>query len=126
MVNELEQKEIRLDETITMLNKKITQMKILNARLVRLEIKKDDFISIAAHELKSPLQPILGFAELVNSGDIDQKIAWEGVIEMTHKLQGLMTVILDANKIDRDSLTLSLSKVNVHELISRMNFIIHY
>ena len=40
---------------------------------------KDEFIGIASHELKSPIQPIMGFAELAKSGDIDHEEAWDGV-----------------------------------------------
>ena len=46
-----------------------------NEKLKELDKMKDEFIGIASHELQSPIQPLLGFAELAKAGDIDQKEA---------------------------------------------------
>ncbi len=117
ILRELRQKEFLMDYLINRLEKKVNHLEDLNDKLSKTDSKKDDFISIATHELKSPIQPILGFAELAKSGDVSQEEAWDGVVEMAVKLQNLMGVILDANKIDRDSLNLLLSNVNIKELV---------
>ncbi|MDX1533357.1 MAG: HAMP domain-containing sensor histidine kinase, partial [Nitrosopumilaceae archaeon] len=117
VLREMQQKEYLMDELLSRLDKKVNQLESINEKLEQTDVKKDDFISIATHELKSPIQPILGFAELAQSGMISQKEAWDGVVEMANKLQNLMGVILDANKIDRDSLNLLLSEVNIKKLV---------
>lgn len=117
VLRELQQKEYLMDALINTLSMKVNQLEDINNKLSLTDLKKDDFISIATHELKSPIQPILGFAELAKSGDISQEEAWAGVVEMAQRLQNLMGVILDANKIDRDSLNLLFSKVNMKELV---------
>ena len=93
------------------------ELKNANKKLKELDKMKDEFIGIASHELKSPLQPILGFAELAKSGDIDQKEAWDGVLQLTSKLQDLANAVLDVSKIESDKLDLELEKININDLI---------
>ena len=101
------------------LNKKIHQIEKLNKNLSEQNSKKDDFISIATHELKSPIHPILGFAELAKTGIMSNEEAWDGVVEMATQLQNLIGVILDANHIDRNSLKLAFSEINLKDIITQ-------
>lgn len=103
----------------TKLNKKIHQIEKLNKTLSEQNSKKDDFISIATHELKSPIHPILGFAELAKTGIMSNEEAWDGVVEMATQLQNLIGVILDANHIDRNSLKLAFSEINLKDIITQ-------
>jgi len=96
---------------------KTKELKTANEKLKELDRMKDEFIGIASHELKSPLQPILGFAELAKSGDIDQKEAWDGVLQLTSKLQDLANAVLDVSKIESDRLELQLEKIKINDLI---------
>ncbi|MFB5630494.1 MAG: sensor histidine kinase [Nitrosopumilaceae archaeon] len=97
---------------------KTSELMNANEKLKELDKMKDEFIGIASHELKSPLQPILGFAELAKSGDIDQKEAWEGVFQLTSKLQDLANAVLDVSKIERNKLELQLEKIKINDLIT--------
>jgi len=96
---------------------KTKELKTANEKLKELDRMKDEFIGIASHELKSPLQPILGFAELAKSGDIDQQEAWDGVLQLTSKLQDLANAVLDVSKIESDRLELELEKIKINDLI---------
>jgi len=96
---------------------KTKELKTANEKLKELDKMKDEFIGIASHELKSPLQPILGFAELAKSGDIDQKEAWDGVLQLTTKLQDLANAVLDVSKIESDRLELQFEKIKINDLI---------
>ena len=78
---------------------------------------KTEFISIASHELKSPIQPIFGFAELAQSGDIDQKEAWDGVTTLAKKLQDLATDILDVTRIENNRLSIYPQKTSINSTI---------
>lgn len=98
-------------------NLKTAELKNANEKLKELDKMKNEFIGIASHELKSPIQPILGFAELAKSGDIDQKEAWEGVYQLTSKLQDLANAVLDVSKIENDKLELQLEKIKINDLI---------
>ena len=99
------------------LRKKTNELKNANEKLKDLDKMKDEFIGIASHELKSPIQPILGFAELAKSGDIDQKEAWDGVLQLTSKLQDLANAVLDVSKIESEKLDLQLEKIKINDLI---------
>ncbi len=96
---------------------KTSELKNANEKLKELDKMKDEFIGIASHELKSPIQPILGFVELAKSGDIDQKEAWDGVLQLTTKLQDLANAILDVSKIESKKLELQFEKININDLI---------
>ncbi len=96
---------------------KTKELKTANEKLKELDRMKDEFIGIASHELRSPLQPILGFAELAKSGDIDQKEAWDGVLQLTSKLQDLANAVLDVSKIESNRLELQLEKIKINDLI---------
>lgn len=96
---------------------KTLELQNANKKLRDLDKMKNDFISIASHELKSPIQPIFGFAELAQSGDIDQKEAWDGVTTLAKKLQELANDVLDVTRIDSNRLTLYHEKLRINELI---------
>jgi len=96
---------------------KTKELKTANEKFKELDKMKDEFIEIASHELRSPLQPILGFAELAKSGDIDQKEAWDGVLQLTSKLQDLANAVLDVSKIESDRLELQFEKIKINDLI---------
>lgn len=96
---------------------KTRQLKEANKKLQEIDKKKDEFIGIASHELKSPIQPIFGFAELAKSGDIDQNEAWEGVTEIARKLQDLANDVLDVSRIESNRLLLNKEKIKINDLI---------
>jgi len=67
----------KMNKSLTnVLNDKINQIEKLNKHLTEQNSKKDDFISIATHELKLPIHPILGFAELAKTGIMSNAEAW--------------------------------------------------
>jgi signal transduction histidine kinase len=99
------------------IEEKTQELRDANKKLQELDKMKTEFISIASHELKSPIQPIFGFAELAQSGDIDQKEAWDGVITLAKKLQDLATNILDVTRIENNRLTLYPQKTSLNSLI---------
>src|SRR4026208_1786600 len=52
---------------ITKQNQLTSELKKLNEQLKYKDQLKDQFISIAAHELRTPIQPILGLTEVIRS-----------------------------------------------------------
>ncbi|HLE34825.1 MAG TPA: PAS domain-containing sensor histidine kinase [Nitrososphaerales archaeon] len=89
-----------------------------NQELKRKDKLKDEFIGIASHELRSPIQPILGFATLAKSGKLDQQQAWEGVIKHAQRLQRIANDILDVSRIESDELTYTFEKVRINDVIT--------
>lgn len=94
---------------------------------------KDDFINVAAHELRNPVQPILGLSQLLRAklrgGDNHNMISREEqlksldiIIKNAKKLLLLEDNILDIARIENKSLKLNFEKFNLSELI---NTVIH-
>ena len=87
---------------------------------------KDDFINIAAHELRTPIQPILGLSDLINrslqnnTSEIDKselKNDMKVIYRNAKKLQKLTNDILDVSRIDSHILNLNASRFDFVELI---------
>ncbi|MGI4022004.1 MAG: PAS domain-containing sensor histidine kinase [Janthinobacterium lividum] len=84
--------------------------------------KRDEFIGIASHELKTPLTSAKGYIQLINSY---QKEALPATVksfvkkanDSLNKLQTLVNDLLDVSKIQAGKLSFSITKVNLSELI---------
>jgi signal transduction histidine kinase len=80
-----------------------------------------EFINIAAHELRTPIQPILGLAEVLSSktGRIEQyNELIDAIIRNAKRLQRLTEDILDATKIESNSLILNKQQFNLNDMIT--------
>jgi len=105
----------------------------LEAANEELEIKdrlKDEFINIAAHELRAPVQPILGQAELLrrrknggavrdssSSGNQQEIEQLDIIIRNAKRLLRLEQNMLDMTKIENKSLKLDKESFNLIEEI---------
>ena len=68
---------------------------------------KDEFVNIAAHELRTPIQPILGLSEILRPKVNKEDSQYVDVIVRNAKrLQRLTEEILDVTKIESQSLRL--------------------
>ena len=79
-----------------------------------------EFINIAAHELRTPIQPILGLSELLISktGNIQQyKESLDTISRNAKRLSRLTDDILDATKIESKSLLLKKELFNLNDVI---------
>jgi K+-sensing histidine kinase KdpD len=80
-----------------------------------------EFINIAAHELRTPIQPILGLAEVLSSkkGSIEQyNELIDAIIRNARRLQRLTEDILDVTRIESNSLTLNKQQFNLKDIIT--------
>ena len=87
------------------------------------EKMKDEFINIAAHELRSPIQPILTlsiFLSYKNGALENYKDYIKIIIKNAKRLQNLVENILDASRIEGRSLKLNKEQFDLVELISSM------
>jgi two-component system, OmpR family, sensor histidine kinase VicK len=78
-----------------------------------------DFINIAAHELRTPIQPILGLTEAIlsQSKDDTQKELLEVVVRNAKRLTTLIENILDVTRIENQSMTLRKERFNLNRII---------
>ena len=78
-------------------------------RLKEIQKMKDEFINVAAHELRTPIQPILGLSEVLYAKikDTEQRQLLDTITRNAKRLQRLTDDILDVTKIESQSLKLS-------------------
>jgi signal transduction histidine kinase len=81
---------------------------------------KTEFINVAAHELRTPIMPIIGYAEMLEEelGEDDKKR--EGVtaiIRNAKRLQRLADDILDVTRIESNTLKIDKEQLNLNDLI---------
>jgi signal transduction histidine kinase len=83
------------------------------------DIMQKEFINIAAHELKTPIQPILSLTKVLRSQikDVKQKELLEVAIRNAKRLQQLTNDILDVTKIEGRSLELNKEDFNLNEVV---------
>jgi len=77
---------------------------------------KDEFLAVLSHELRSPLNPILGWAKLLRSRKFDEKATDRALetIERNAKLQTqLIEDLLDVSRILQGKMVLDTSGVNL-------------
>lgn len=77
---------------------------------------KDEFLAVLSHELRSPLNPILGWAKLLRTGKLDAAKTAHALetIERNAKLQTqLIEDLLDIARILRGKLNLTITPVNL-------------
>lgn len=81
---------------------------------------KDEFLAVLSHELRSPLNPILGWANLLRSGTLDENRTAYALetIERNAKLQTqLIEDLLDVSRILQSKLSLNLAPIDLPEII---------
>ncbi|MDQ6866557.1 MAG: HAMP domain-containing histidine kinase, partial [Thermoproteota archaeon] len=79
------------------------QLQYANKELNKKDKLKDEFVGIASHELRTPVQSILGFASLAKIGQIEAKEACKGVLLEAYRLQQLTNDLLDVSRIKSGS-----------------------
>jgi signal transduction histidine kinase len=81
----------------------------------------DEFINIAAHELRTPIQPILGLSELVRCKlNGEEQEYMEIIMRNARRLQKLTQNILDVTKIENHSLNLNKETFDLNDMISKI------
>ena len=92
----------------------------LNEELNRADEMQKEFINIAAHELRTPIQPILGLSEVLHDKikDTKQIELVDAIIRNAKRLQRLTEDILDVSKIESQSLNLNKQQLNLNDVLS--------
>ena len=92
-----------------------------NVELERANLAKSDFLSSMSHELRSPLNAILGFAQLMETDAAtvtpSQKASIDQILLAGWYLLELINGILDLAQIESGKLSLSLEQVSLPEVM---------
>jgi len=91
---------------------------------------QEEFINVAAHELRTPIQPILSLAEVIHSQITDDKSNYNNdnkmkkyleplnvIIRNAKRLQQLSEAVLDTSKIESKTLRLNKERFDLNDVI---------
>jgi hypothetical protein len=100
-----------------------TDIEIENQALIQAEAAnriKDEFLATVSHELRNPLNAIVGWVNLLQTGNLDAdgaKRAHETIERNVHLQVSLIDEILDLSRIARGKVHLTLRRVDLIPLI---------
>lgn len=120
--NDLRNANLSLQLANTTLEKSIKEIEALNADLIELNNEKNEFLGIAAHDLKNPLSGIMLTAKNVQSfisalkpDDIKNMM---GKVETSaQRMREIITNLLDVNAIESGKMQLKPEKFNLAQVI---------
>ena len=108
----------RLDQALQETNVELESAKFAAEKA---NLAKSDFLSSMSHELRSPLNAILGFAQLIESGSPlptpSQKASVDQILQAGWYLLELINEILDLALIESGKLSLSLEPMSLPEVL---------
>jgi two-component system, OmpR family, sensor histidine kinase VicK len=98
-----------------------TQTELYEQLKVHDKMQKE-FIDIAAHELRTPIQPILGLSQVLqskikNNNNTQYQELLDPIVRNAKRLQWLTENILDVTKIESNSLQLSKEQFSLREIV---------
>ena len=106
----------------TLVKERTRELEIANEQLIMQGKLQKEFINVAAHELRTPIQPILGLSELLQSKEEDEekRSLIDIILRNAKRLHRLTENILDTSKIESQSLKLNKEQFNINDLISNV------
>jgi signal transduction histidine kinase len=128
----------QVNEELAVTNKEladlINKLALANEQIRERETVQRDFVNVAAHELRTPTQSILGYTELLNiayeqeeqersehgskkTNNIESKKAIDAIFRNATRLDKLANDILDVTKIESNILTLHKERFNLSQKI---------
>jgi signal transduction histidine kinase len=103
-----------------------SELRTANEQLRNHDKMQKEFINVAAHELRTPIVPILGFSELLYSNakgqqrqvqEEEQKEMLEIILRNANRLHQLTEDILDVTRIESHSLQIRKERFNLNDVI---------
>ncbi|MBV9667203.1 MAG: hypothetical protein JO327_03640, partial [Nitrososphaeraceae archaeon] len=128
----------QINEELSVANKEladtINKLALANEQIKERERVQKDFVNVAAHELRTPTQSILGYTELLKityeqeeqerrehgskkTDNIESKKALDAIFRNATRLDKLANDILDVTKIESNILNLNKQRFNLSQKI---------
>lgn len=108
-----------LSKSNTLLSESNEQLALANSQLESQDKIQREFINVAAHELRTPIQPILNITNVLGTkiNNKEQKQLLDILIRNAKRLQRLSQDILDITMIDSNTLKLNKERISLTDLI---------
>ncbi len=118
---EIEQREL-LESLTLRLEKSNSNLEVANEKLKGLDKLKTEFVSLASHQLRSPLTAIKGYTSMLLEGDYgdinkEAKETIERVMESSNNLTIVVEDLLNISKIESGGMKYEMIKFDLGELV---------
>lgn len=112
-------KEVRQREQLQQLSKELEQA---NIQLKQLDQAKSEFLSVASHQLRTPLTAIKGYVSMLLSGDfgkldLRQEEPIKIIYDSSQRLVELITDLLDLSRIESGTMEFNFAAVDLGPII---------
>ncbi len=93
-----------------------------NNKLQKLDKTKSEFLSIASHQLRTPISGIKGYLSMLLEGDFGKvedkpKEIIKSIYDNTERLNGLVNDFLDVSRIERGKLVMERQMTDISEMV---------
>ena len=118
---EVEQREL-LESLTLKLEQSNSDLENANKKLKGLDKLKTEFVSLASHQLRSPLTAIKGYTSMLLGGDYGElnkeaKEATERIMESSNNLILVVEDLLNVSKIESGGMKYEMTQFDLNELI---------
>lgn len=96
-----------------------------NEHLKELDQAKSEFVSIASHQLRTPMTGIMGYLSMIVGGDFgkvdkDLQIILQKLLDESQRMIQLINVFLDVTKIESGKLVLDKLPLHIEEIADKV------
>ncbi|MDB5120532.1 MAG: domain S-box protein [Sphingobacteriales bacterium] len=101
----------------------ITDQEVASQALRELSEKKDEFLSIASHELKTPLTSVKAFIQLIEKSINPEEKTFKFATKASEhlsRLERLISDLLDVSKINAGKLSYNEAAFDFHEMVEEL------
>ena len=123
----LQQRTKRIQEQMEFeLHSRTEAIQLAYSELEKLDETKSKFVTIASHELKTPLTIIRGYGEILqkyekNSGENPHNLRIiEGILKGVHRINELVENLLDLSRIDYRTLEIKPEPIRLKDLLAHV------
>jgi signal transduction histidine kinase len=92
-------------------------LRLANEQLKAQDKIQNEFINVAAHELRTPLQPIIGYSDYALKGKVDVNHALPIIYRHAKRLLNLATDLLVVTRIETGNFPYKMEQVKINDLI---------
>ncbi|MFA6573627.1 MAG: histidine kinase N-terminal 7TM domain-containing protein, partial [Patescibacteria group bacterium] len=109
-------------ELVNEIQKTNKQLQVANSHLKQLDEAKSEFMSIASHQLRTPLAGIMGYLSMLQEGDFgamttDQSKVIADVFDGSRRLIRMVNLFLNVTRIEAGRFKLNRTKVDIVKVI---------
>jgi len=126
IIEEQLQEALRKNEaSANIIKQQLKELEQANLELLHKEKLKDEFLSMASHELKTPLTPIIGWCSALKSGMLgklseEQYTAIDTIESNAIKLEKLISDMLDVQKLELNEMKFNIGDVDIDRLLNNI------